>query len=119
MLELAKGMTKEERDRYKEEGLYEQLVDLQNECDWETDMVNTKLLFLFFHGFISIIFIRQLLTYLNSQEGLQEIYELFDEIKVRMTTRTMKMKQQAILLTSRKYTLFRNLQYHSENEYLV
>ncbi|EHL01890.1 hypothetical protein M7I_2071 [Glarea lozoyensis 74030] len=49
MLKLAKGMMKEERDRYKEEGLYEKLVDLQNECDWQTDM-----------------------------EGLQEIYELFD-----------------------------------------
>jgi hypothetical protein len=50
MLELAKAMSEEERDKYKEEGLYEKLVDLQSDCDdWETDM-----------------------------EGLREIYELFD-----------------------------------------
>lgn len=50
MLELATNMTVEERQKYKEEGLYEKLVDLQSDCDdWETDM-----------------------------GGLGEIYELFD-----------------------------------------
>jgi len=50
MLTLAKAMSADEREKYKEEGLYEKLVDLQNDCDdWETDM-----------------------------EGLGEIYELFD-----------------------------------------
>ncbi|KAF4632085.1 hypothetical protein G7Y89_g6045 [Cudoniella acicularis] len=49
MLELTNGMTEEEKDRYKDEGLYEKLVDLQNECDWETDM-----------------------------EGLRDVYEAFD-----------------------------------------
>ncbi|TVY46245.1 hypothetical protein LOCC1_G004051 [Lachnellula occidentalis] len=50
MLELATAMSPEERDEYKQEGLYEKLVDLQNDCDdWETDM-----------------------------GGLGEIYELFD-----------------------------------------
>jgi hypothetical protein len=33
MLELAEGMTADERDRYKEEGLYEKLVNLEQECD--------------------------------------------------------------------------------------
>lgn len=33
MQELARGMTKEERSRYKQEGLYEKLLDLQKECD--------------------------------------------------------------------------------------
>jgi hypothetical protein len=33
MLKFAKGMTEEERERYKEEGLYEKLVDLQTECE--------------------------------------------------------------------------------------
>jgi hypothetical protein len=37
MLELAKGMTKEERERYREEGLFEKLAELQEECD-EIDM---------------------------------------------------------------------------------
>jgi hypothetical protein len=50
MLELAKAMSEEERDKYKEKGLYEKLVDLQGDCDdWETDM-----------------------------EVLREVYELFD-----------------------------------------
>jgi hypothetical protein len=49
MLRLARDMTAKERDIYKEEGLYEKLVDLQNECDWENDM-----------------------------EGLRDVYELFD-----------------------------------------
>ena len=49
MAGLAKGMTEEERERYKDEGLYEKLVDLQTVCDWETDM-----------------------------EGLREVYETFD-----------------------------------------
>ena len=50
MLELATAMSEEEREEYKEEGLYEKLVDLQSDCDdWETDM-----------------------------GGLGEIYELFD-----------------------------------------
>jgi hypothetical protein len=48
MVELAGGMTVEERERYKKEGLYEKLVDLQNECD-DVDM-----------------------------EGLQEVYAIFD-----------------------------------------
>ncbi|KAH6720577.1 hypothetical protein BKA61DRAFT_237251 [Leptodontidium sp. MPI-SDFR-AT-0119] len=33
MQELARGMTKEERGRYKQEGLYEKLLELQTECD--------------------------------------------------------------------------------------
>ncbi|TVY73443.1 hypothetical protein LSUE1_G005989 [Lachnellula suecica] len=50
MLELATGMTEYERTTYKEEGLYEKLMDLQGDCDdWETDL-----------------------------EGLREIYDLFD-----------------------------------------
>ena len=48
MVELAGGMTVEEREKYKKEGLYEKLVDLQNECD-DVDM-----------------------------EGLQEVYAIFD-----------------------------------------
>jgi hypothetical protein len=48
MVELAGGMTVEEREKYKKEGLYEKLVDLQNECD-DIDM-----------------------------EGLQEVYAIFD-----------------------------------------
>ncbi|TVY36766.1 hypothetical protein LSUB1_G004128 [Lachnellula subtilissima] len=52
MLELAMSMSQEERDEYKQEGLYEKLVELQSDCnDWETDM-----------------------------GGLGEIYELFDGI---------------------------------------
>lgn len=49
MAGLARGMTERERDRYKEEGLYEKLVDLQTVCDWETDI-----------------------------EGLREVFEIFD-----------------------------------------
>lgn len=49
MLDLAQAMTAEERERYKDEGLYEKLVELQTECEWEYDM-----------------------------PGLREIYELFD-----------------------------------------
>jgi len=49
MVSLARGMTEEERKRYKDEGLYEKLVDLQTVCDWETDM-----------------------------EGLREVFEIFD-----------------------------------------
>jgi hypothetical protein len=33
MEELARGMTTVERERYKEEGLYEKLVELQGECE--------------------------------------------------------------------------------------
>lgn len=51
MAELARGMTSDERARYREEGLYEQLCDLQNQCG-EDDM-----------------------------EGLQEIYEIFDGVE--------------------------------------
>jgi hypothetical protein len=49
MVELARGMTEEERERYKEERLYEKLVELQTACDWEVDM-----------------------------EGLRDVYEIFD-----------------------------------------
>jgi hypothetical protein len=49
MTGLARGMTEEERNRYKEESLYEKLVELQTLCDWEIDM-----------------------------EGLREVYEIFD-----------------------------------------
>lgn len=49
MAEIARGMSEQERDRYKAEGLYEKLVDLQTECDWESEM-----------------------------EGLRELYEIFD-----------------------------------------
>ena len=50
MVGLARGMTENERERYKDDGLYEKLVELQTECDdWETDM-----------------------------EGLRELYEIFD-----------------------------------------
>ena len=52
MLELATSMSQEERDEYKQEGLYENSVELQSDCDdWETDM-----------------------------GGLGEIYELFDGV---------------------------------------
>jgi hypothetical protein len=33
MLKLAKGMSEREREKYKEERLYEKLVDLQTECE--------------------------------------------------------------------------------------
>ncbi|KAE9366729.1 hypothetical protein N431DRAFT_429535 [Stipitochalara longipes BDJ] len=33
MMDLANGMTREERAKYKEEGLYEKLVELQGECE--------------------------------------------------------------------------------------
>jgi hypothetical protein len=33
MLKLAKGMTRHEREKYRGEGLYEKLVELQGECD--------------------------------------------------------------------------------------
>jgi hypothetical protein len=49
MARLAREMTEQERNRYKQEGLYEKLVELQTLCDWETDM-----------------------------EGLRELYEIFD-----------------------------------------
>ncbi|KAG0645679.1 hypothetical protein D0Z07_8748 [Hyphodiscus hymeniophilus] len=49
MAGLARGMTEAERERYKEEGLYEKLVDLQTVCDWESEM-----------------------------EGLREVFEIFD-----------------------------------------
>lgn len=48
MQELVRGMTAEEKSLYKEEGLYEKLLELQNECD-SMDM-----------------------------EGLQEVYAIFD-----------------------------------------
>jgi len=50
MLELATAMSEEEKEKYKEEGLYKKLVDLQSDCDdWEVNM-----------------------------GGLGDIYELFD-----------------------------------------
>lgn len=49
MLELAKGMTRNERKKYRREGLYEKLIDLQGECD-AADM-----------------------------EGLADVYAVFDE----------------------------------------
>lgn len=49
MVEIARGMTEGERERYMQEGLYVKLVDLQTSCDWENDM-----------------------------EGLRELYEIFD-----------------------------------------
>lgn len=48
MAELARGMSLDERGTYKEEGFYQKLLDLQNECEPD-DM-----------------------------EGLQEIYGIFD-----------------------------------------
>jgi hypothetical protein len=42
MIQLANGMTVEERERYREEGYYEKLEDLQNECDVDTDMPDLK-----------------------------------------------------------------------------
>jgi hypothetical protein len=33
MLKLAKGMSRNERERYRGEGLYEKLIELQGECD--------------------------------------------------------------------------------------
>ena len=50
MTKLAKEMTERERDRYKEEGLYEKLVALQTECDWETDMEGLRELYEIFNG---------------------------------------------------------------------
>lgn len=50
MLELASGMSEGERERYKEEGLYEKLVDLQSECDWETDMAGLGDIYEVFDG---------------------------------------------------------------------
>ncbi|KAH8669619.1 hypothetical protein BGZ60DRAFT_407925 [Tricladium varicosporioides] len=50
MLELASGMSEAERERYKDEGLYEKLVDLQNECDWETDMAGLGDIYEVFDG---------------------------------------------------------------------
>ncbi|CAG8972155.1 hypothetical protein HYALB_00009703 [Hymenoscyphus albidus] len=51
MLELAQGMSSEERERYKDEGLYEKLVELQTECEeWSINM-----------------------------PGLEDIYGVFDE----------------------------------------
>ena len=47
MAVLARGMTEEERGRYKDEGLYEKLVDL---CDWETDMEGLREVFEIFDG---------------------------------------------------------------------
>jgi len=49
MVGIARDMTVAERERYKDEGFYEKLVDLQTECDWELEM-----------------------------EGLRELYETFD-----------------------------------------
>lgn len=49
MVEVAKGMSEEEREKYKKEGLYAKLVELQGLCDWEADM-----------------------------EGLRDVYEIFD-----------------------------------------
>lgn len=49
MLELAKGMTVEERQRYKDERLYEKLVDLRNECD-EIDMEGLADVYAIFDG---------------------------------------------------------------------
>jgi hypothetical protein len=48
MLQLAKEMSELERQRYRDEGLYEKLWELQNECD-DIDM-----------------------------EGLQQVYDVFD-----------------------------------------
>ena len=42
MIQLANGMTVGERERYREEGYYEKLEDLQNECDVDTDMPDLK-----------------------------------------------------------------------------
>jgi hypothetical protein len=50
MTKLAQEMTEQERDRYREEGLYEKLVDLQTECDWETDMGGLRELYETFDG---------------------------------------------------------------------
>ncbi|KAH8588679.1 hypothetical protein B0O99DRAFT_489278, partial [Bisporella sp. PMI_857] len=49
MADLAGAMTDEERGRYKGEGYYERLVDLQTHCEWEVEM-----------------------------DGLRDVYEIFD-----------------------------------------
>jgi hypothetical protein len=49
MVEIARGMTEGEGERYVREGLYVKLVGLQTSCDWENEM-----------------------------EGLRELYEIFD-----------------------------------------
>jgi hypothetical protein len=49
MVELAGGMTVEEREKYKKEGLYEKLVDLQNECD-DVDMEGLQEVYAIFYG---------------------------------------------------------------------
>lgn len=38
MTTIAARMTEAERGRYKKEGMYEKLEELQRYCDWETDM---------------------------------------------------------------------------------
>ena len=49
MQELARGMTKEERMRYKQEGLYEKLLALHEECD-PNDMEGLPAVYKIFAG---------------------------------------------------------------------
>ena len=49
MRELSRGMTKEERSRYKQEGLYEKLLELQTECD-PIDMEGLPAVYKIFEG---------------------------------------------------------------------
>lgn len=49
MFKLAVEMSELERKRYKDEGLYEKLLQLQNECD-ENDMIGLKGVYDVFDG---------------------------------------------------------------------
>lgn len=49
MQELSRGMTREERSRYKQEGLYEKLLELQTECD-PVDMEGLPAVYKIFEG---------------------------------------------------------------------
>ena len=50
MVGLARGMTDEEREKYKKEGLYEKLEELRGLCDWEVEMIGLDELYEVFDG---------------------------------------------------------------------
>lgn len=51
MLELANGMTREERKKYREEGLYEKLAEFQDEGKYDSiNMEEFKDIFVVFDG---------------------------------------------------------------------
>lgn len=49
MLQLAEDMSQAERQRYRDEGLYEKLWDLQNECE-DIDMEKLQDVYAVFGG---------------------------------------------------------------------